>query len=238
MVGVDAEGRPRKFRSRRHYCFSHEGYLDECRRIVAAFAERYGRNPHLGAWQTDNEYGCHDTVLSYSNAARRAFRDWLREQFPAQGGNSGDIGALNRAWGNVFWSMDYADFDDIDLPKLTVTEPNPAYALAFRRFSSDQVRRFNRAQVEIIRAHSDAPISHNYMSRVTEFDHFAVGADLDIAAWDSYPLGFLEDRVGTSAEDHAISRARAIPTFKPFTMIFTGRSDGADGGSRNNSPAR
>ncbi len=70
---IDAEGRPGKFGSRRHYCFSHAGYLDECRRIVTALARRYGRNPHIGAWQTDNEYGCHDPVMSYSDAACRAF---------------------------------------------------------------------------------------------------------------------------------------------------------------------
>lgn len=216
MLARDAAGRPRKFGSRRHYCFSHEGYLDECRRIVAALARRYGRNPHLGAWQTDNEYGCHDTAISYSDAARSAFRDWLRSQFPAVGGNGGDIGALNRAWGNVFWSMDYADFADIDLPNLTVTEPNPAHSLAFRRFSSAQVVRFNRAQVDIIRAHSDAPIAHNYMGRVTEFDHFALGADLDIASWDSYPLGFLEDRVGASVADQRHFARQGDPDFQAF----------------------
>ncbi|MEZ5887933.1 MAG: beta-galactosidase [Paracoccaceae bacterium] len=216
MLAFDAEGRPRRFGSRRHYCFSHEGYLADCRRIVTEIARRYGRNPHVAAWQTDNEYGCHDTVLSYSDAARRAFRDWLRVRFPAESGNGGDIGALNRAWGNVFWSMDYADFDDIDLPNLTVTEPNPAHSLAFRAFSSDQVARFNRAQVEIIRAHSDAPIAHNYMGRVTEFDHFKLGADLDIASWDSYPLGFLEDRVGASAEDQRHFARQGDPDFQAF----------------------
>lgn len=195
MLAVDVEGRPRKFGSRRHYCFSHEGYKSECARIVTAMAKRYGDNPHVAAWQTDNEYGCHDTTISYSDAARKAFQTWLRGRYLGSG-NSGDIDALNRAWGNKFWSMEYDDFGQIDLPNLTVTEPNPAHSLAFRRFSSDQVVAFNRLQVDILRAHTDAPITHNYMGRITDFDHFAVGADLDIASWDSYPLGFLEDRVG------------------------------------------
>ncbi len=194
MLAVDAAGRPRGFGSRRHYDFSHQGYRAECARIVTRLAERYGANPHVAAWQTDNEYGCHDTALSWSNAAREAFRGWLRARYPGAG-NDGDIDALNTAWGNVFWSMEYRDFDEIELPNLTVTEPNPSHSLDFRRFSSDQVVAFNRLQAEIIRAHSPAPISHNYMGKVTEFDHFAVGADLDIATWDSYPLGFLEDRI-------------------------------------------
>jgi beta-galactosidase len=56
MLPVDRHGRPRRFGSRRHYDFAHPGYREECRRITRLLAERYGRHPHLGAWQTDNEY--------------------------------------------------------------------------------------------------------------------------------------------------------------------------------------
>ncbi|WP_372571913.1 beta-galactosidase [Ruegeria jejuensis] len=192
MLTVDADGKPRKFGSRRHYCFSHAGYLDECVRITEILARRYANNPHVAAWQIDNEYGCHDTTLSYSEAARRGFRNWLTARY-------GDVAALNRAWGNVFWSMEYGTFDEVDLPNLTVTDPNPSHVLAFRRYSSDQVVRFNRAQAEVLKAHTNAPLIHNYMGRVLEFDHFEVGDDLDIASWDSYPIGFLSDRLDEDA---------------------------------------
>ncbi|NSX55047.1 beta-galactosidase [Parasulfitobacter algicola] len=194
MLAVDANGHPRKFGSRRHYCFSHQGYRDECRRIVTLLAERYGANPHIAAWQTDNEYGCHDTTVSYSDAACREFRNWLAQKYQSPD-------ALNRAWGNVFWSMEYTDFDQIDLPNLTVTEANPSHHLDFLRFSSDQVVSFNRLQTDILRKHTDAPLIHNYMGRVLDFDHFDVGADLDIASWDSYPIGFLSDRL-EATDDH------------------------------------
>jgi beta-galactosidase len=191
MLAADSAGRPRTFGSRRHYCFSHRGYREESRRITRLLAERYGRNPHIHAWQTDNEYACHNTVLSYSDAARQGFRDWLARRYQSPQ-------ALNRAWGNVFWSMEYADWSDIDLPNLTVTEANPSHRMDFYRYSSDMVVEFNRIQTDEIRRHSDAPISHNYMGRVTDFDHFATGADLDIATWDSYPIGFLSDRIEES----------------------------------------
>ncbi len=209
MLAVDAQGRARRFGSRRHYCFSHAGYLEDCRRIVTALAQRYGGNPHVAAWQTDNEYGCHDTIYSYSNAARRAFRTWLAQKYQSPQ-------ALNRAWGNVFWSMEYDSFDQIDLPNLTVTEPNPAHVLDFKRFSSDQVVAFNRAQVDILRRHTDAPIAHNYMGRIVEFDHYKVGADLDIASWDSYPLGFLSDRLEASADHKAAFLRQGDPDFQAF----------------------
>ena len=194
MLAVDAANNTRKFGSRRHYDFSHLPYRDECKRIATLMAERYGRNPHVAAWQIDNEYDCHDTTLSYSDAAKHGFQDWLAQKYQS-------TDALNRAWGNVFWSMDYDTFDQIELPNLTVTEPNHPHQLAFRQYSSDQVVAFNKVQADAIRAHSDAPLIHNYMGRITTFDHWKVGADLDIASWDSYPIGFLSDRIeGTDKE--------------------------------------
>ena len=189
MLPVDIHGRVRGFGSRRHYDFSHEGYLAEAKRITRTVAERFGRHPTVAMWQTDNEYACHDTVLSWSTAARDGFRRWLREKY-------GAIGALNERWGNVFWSMEYRDFDAIELPNPTVTEPNPAHRLDFRRYGSATVARFDAAQVAILRELSpDRSISHNFMGREVAFDHFEVGAKLDVAAWDSYPLGFLLDRL-------------------------------------------
>ena len=209
MLALDKDGKPRGFGSRRHYCFSHQGYRGDCARIVTALAERYGKNPHVAAWQTDNEYACHATTLSYSKAATQGFRNWLAQKYQSPD-------ALNRAWGNVFWSMEYSDWTEIGLPNLTVTEPNPAHVMDFRRFASDEVVSFNRLQTDILRKHSAAPIAHNYMGAVTEFDHFATGADLDIASWDSYPLGFLSDRIPTAA-DHKLRFVRqGDPDFQAF----------------------
>ncbi len=215
MLARDENGSLRKFGSRRHYCFSHMGYLEQCRDIVTRLAKRYGNNPYVAAWQTDNEYGCHNTSISYSAVARDGFCAWLRTVFRGKN-NDGDIAALNRAWGNVFWSMEYDSFEDIDLPNLTVTEANPAHVLAFRRYSSKKVVEFNRAQVDIIRQYCDTPIAHNYMGRITDFDHFEVGKDLDIASWDSYPLGFLEDRVGASKQEQIDFSLQGHPDFQAF----------------------
>jgi beta-galactosidase len=200
MIAIDAQGRPRGFGSRRHYCFSHRGYRAEAARITRALAERYGHHPGVTTWQTDNEYGCHDTVLSYSTAAREAFREWLTAEY-------GDIAALNAAWGTTFWSMEYRSFAEVELPYLTVTEANPAHCLAFRRFASNEVVSFNRAQVEILRALSPGrDITHNFMGFFTEFDHHAIGADLDVAGFDSYPLGFLDSSRFSDADKLTYAR--------------------------------
>lgn len=148
MLPVDPRtGRVRGFGSRRHYDFSSEAYRLEAVRITTALARRYGTNRHVAGWQTDNELCCHDTAPSGSDAARDAFRRWCAARYTT-------IETLNAAWGNVFWSMEYRDFDEIELPILTVTETSPAHRLAWRRFSSDQVIAWHQAMVDAIRAHA------------------------------------------------------------------------------------
>jgi beta-galactosidase len=220
MVAIDEQGRPRGFGSRRHYCFSHEGYRAECRRIVTALAERYGAHPAVVMWQTDNEYGCHDTVLSFSDAAAASFRGWLAARY-------GTVEALNAAWGNIFWSMEYRSFAEVDPPHLTVTEANPAHWLDYRRFASDQVASFNREQVDILRRLSPGvDITHNFMGFFTEFDHHDVGRDIDVATWDSYPLGFLE-QFWFSQEEKAAYLRQGHPDIAAFHHdLYRGCSNG------------
>lgn len=209
MLAVDAQGQPRGFGSRRHYCFSSPAYRAESARISTEVAQRYGQHPAVVAWQTDNEYGCHLTVLSYSAAARAGFRRWLAAHYDS-------IDALNTAWGTVFWSQEYNSFDDIDPPVGTVTEAHPAHRLDYRRFASDEVVAFNRVQTDILRQYSPGrDITHNFMGFFTEFDHHDVSADLDVATWDSYPLGFTQDFFVSAEEKRRYARTGHpdIPAF-------------------------
>ena len=55
---------------------SDVGRLDAVReRYFAISVERRLKHPAVVAWQTDNEYGCHDTVVSFTHgrAALDAF---------------------------------------------------------------------------------------------------------------------------------------------------------------------
>ena len=206
----DAEGRPRGFGSRRHVCLASPAWREETERICEIVAGRYGRHPAVAGWQLDNEYGCHDTVLSYAPHCRAAFRDWLRRRY-------GTVQALNEAWGTVFWSQEYAGFDEVELPAAAVTEMNPSHLLDYRRFASDQVADYHRLQAAIVRRRSPGRfIAHNFMGFFTGFDHFAVGRDLDVAAWDSYPLGFTNQRMGLDEGE----RARFARTGHPDAAAF------------------
>ena len=224
MLALDANGQPRGFGSRRHYCFSSPGYRQQSARITEALARRYGQHPAVVAWQTDNEYGCHQTVLSYSAAARQGFRQWLQNQYS-------NVAALNRAWGTVFWSQEYRSFAEIDPPVATVTEAHPAHRLDYRRFASDQVRAFNRIQADILRQHAPGrDVVHNFMGFFTEFDHHDLSADLDVATSDSYPLGFTQDFFLSAEEKRRYARTGHpdIPAF--HHDLYRGMCQGANRG--------
>ncbi|HEY8383271.1 MAG TPA: beta-galactosidase [Microvirga sp.] len=209
ILPVDEKGQVRGFGSRRHYSFSAPVWLAESRRIVEEVARRYGEHPGLAGWQTDNEYGCHDTILSWGPHDLAAFKDWLRRRYQTPE-------RLNEAWGNVFWSMELNAFDEAFLPNLAVTETNPAARLDFWRFSSDQVVAYNRMQVEILRAHSPGRfVTHNFMGLFHDFDHWDVGDDLDLATWDSYPIGFTE-RFPFSEEEKIRYARTAHPDMAAF----------------------
>jgi len=180
------DGQIKTFGSRRHYDFSSPVYRAFSRRMTRAVAERYGQHPAVVGWQTDNEFGWGDTAQSFTPAALSAFQQWLRSRYQT-------VEALNDAWGNVFWSMEYGDWQQIPLPNQAVAEVNPAHALDFLRFSSDQIAEFQEEQVAILRECSPGRfVTHNYMGFFSGFDHYRVSACLDFASWDSYPTGTLE----------------------------------------------
>ncbi len=189
ILPVDQYGHTRGFGSRRHYCFSSRRYREESLRIVTRLVERYGQHPTICGWQIDNELGHHGTVFSYSDDAVTGFRDWLARRYET-------IDRLNAAWGNVFWSMDYPGFDSVDPPGATVIEANPAHQLAWRRFCSDQVLGYCQRQATIIRqtVPEDIWITTNLVGHFYDYDHYPLTECIDLATWDSYPLGFIEEQ--------------------------------------------
>ena len=139
-------------------------------------------------------------MLSWGAEDLKAFRDWLRRRYqsPEQ---------LNEAWGSAFWSMEVQNFDEVALPNLTVTEPNPAARLDFWRFPSEQVAAYDRMQCEIIRRHSPGRwITHNFMGFFNGFDHWALGERPRFRL-----LGFLSDR-----------HRRALPVQRPGALALAG----------------
>lgn len=210
ILPVSADGQVRGFGSRRHYRFASSRYRTEALRISSALLERYAEHPAVVGWQLDNEYGCHDTTLSFAEDDRREFQRWLGERYAS-------IEALNSAWGTQFWSQTYGDFGAVELPVATVTEANPAHRMDYWRFANDALCAFNREQSELLRQRIPAShwITHNFMGNFVDFDHFEAAKAIDVASWDSYPLGFL-DQGWFSNDEKQLYRRIGHPDWAAF----------------------
>jgi len=175
---------PKSFGIRRHYCFNNEHYHEHSKGIAGAMAGHYCGNPAVIGWQTDNELGCHDTTRCYCKNCAAAFRRWLRARY-------GSLADLNEAWGTVFWSQEYNEWEQIPLPWKSVESQmahNPSLLLDFYRFSSDSVVAFQKMQIDILRDLCPRHfITHNLMGLFDQVDYFDLAADLDFVSWDNYP---------------------------------------------------
>jgi beta-galactosidase GanA len=162
ILPIDAHGLVAKpFGARRHYCCTVPAYQEYTCRIVTAMAAHYADNPHIIGWQIDNELG-NVYMLSrarcYCESCRQGFVEWLKRKYAT-------LDALNDAWGTVFWSQEYSDWDQLVLPSRgTVGEGlNPSHVLDYYRFSSDSWAEYTRRQADILRAYAgDRWISTNF----------------------------------------------------------------------------
>ena len=203
ILPVDREGRTVWPGGRQHWRPTSPVFREYALALVTAIAERYGSHPALAAWHVSNELGCHN-VYDYSDDAARAFRGWLQDRYET-------IEALNDAWGTAFWSQQYGDWEQILPPRLAATHPNPTQQLDFKRFSSDVLKDYLRAESEILRrATPDVPVTTNFMvsTGIPGMDYADWAADVDFVANDHYvrpgpqamdELSFSANRTGNIA---------------------------------------
>ncbi|MDT7839816.1 beta-galactosidase [Streptomyces justiciae] len=142
--------------ARQHWRPTSPVFREHALRLVREMATRYADHPALVAWHVSNELGCHN-VYDYSDDAARAFRDWLRARY-------GTLEALNHAWGTAFWSQRYSDWEQILPPRLAASHPNPTQQLDFKRFSSDVLKDYLRAERDLLKEITpDVPVTTNFM---------------------------------------------------------------------------
>ncbi|SEI14213.1 MULTISPECIES: beta-galactosidase [unclassified Leifsonia] len=187
VLPVADDGTTRFPGGRQAWCPSSPVYRRYALTLVEAVAERYGAHPAVRLWHVSNELGCHN-ALCYCGASAAAFRRWLQTRY-------GSLDALNRAWGTSFWSQRYSDWEDILPPLRTLSSRNPGQVLDFHRFSSDELLDHYRAEAEIIRRHSAAPVSTNFMvtAHIRNLDYWTWAPEMDVIANDHYLDHRLDD---------------------------------------------
>ncbi len=181
VLRVSYDGALLRHGSRRHYNYTSPLYQGKSRAVTRALAEHYREHPAVIGWQTDNELNCHLDV-SFAASDHEAFRVWCRERH-------GTLEKLNHAWGTAFWSQTYHAWEEIWLPRPTVTYQNPGLLLDFYRFTSDATIRFAVMQYRILK--EVAPhqfVTHNAFQSMTNVDlQRFVDEAVDFVSYDSYP---------------------------------------------------
>ncbi len=183
VLVVDSKGQRRNHGSRAHASWSSETYKRYVVRIATELAKRFGGNPHVWGWQIDNELS-HYGTYSYSDADRDAFRAWLQKRYRT-------IDALNKAWGNVFWSQTYQRFDQIDLPNPDemIAQVNPHARLDYQRWFAESAADYIRLQAETLRKHARSQwVTTNYMTFHEPISPALSGKDLEIMTSTMYPV--------------------------------------------------
>jgi beta-galactosidase len=210
MLTRNHEGAIRWPGSRQHWAPTSPDYRRLASELVRSTVERYRDHPAVVLWHVNNELGCH-TVYDYSDQAAAAFRGWLRAHY-------GSIDALNDAWGTMFWSQRYTDFEQIVPPRLAPYSVNPSGLLDFRRFSSDALLEILRMEKGIIRdAGAVQPITTNMIGPWPFCDYWGWAEELDVIADDNY----VDPRDPSAFRNAAFARdlMRSLKPGRPWLLM-------------------
>jgi beta-galactosidase len=220
--------------SRRHYNYTSRVYRTKSQAITEALAQHYRAHPAVIGWQIDNELNCHLDV-SFAPSDHGAFRIWCQERYET-------LEALNQAWGTAFWSQTYSSWEQVWLPRPTVTYQNPTLLLDFFRFTSDMTIRFAAMQRQIIKRIAPHQfVTHNAFQTMISVDlQKFVQEAVDFVSYDSYPEFKVSDltlpaRFRDRSESRHLSRMRGIST-KFMVLEQQSGPSGQIGGVLNGNP--
>jgi beta-galactosidase len=161
--------------TRNHSNWNSELYRRFAREIDERLAKRFGHNPYVIGWQIDNEY----SKQSFDVATQEQFHGWLEHRY-------GSLAKLNEIWTTAYNNQTYSNWDQISLVD-GKGDNNPGLWLDSKRFITDSLRAYQAVQIAAIRKYADPrqKLTTNLMGWYDLFDHYVIGQDLDVIAWDN-----------------------------------------------------
>jgi beta-galactosidase len=173
------DGRNRGYGGRRNVCVNNKNYIEYAIRIVGAIAEHYKDNRNVIGYQIDNELMA-EKPYCYCETCQKEFRDWLKQKYTT-------IDELNKAWGLVFWSLSFSNWDEVTIPRAC---NQPSALFNFYKFSSDSYIKFANISANEIRKFSkNKMVTHNICSSgfLYRMDLYKLFSKLDVVSIDNYP---------------------------------------------------
>lgn len=185
ILSEDINGNKRVFGGRRQYCFNSNIYRQYSRKIVEKLISHYKEEEAIIAWQIDNEFGHEGSDFCYCEQCHIAFQKFLEDKYKT-------IEKLNDTYGTIFWGQTYNDFDEIPLPKKTITTHNPSLQLDFARFRDASINSYAKMQIDIVRQlkGEHQQITHNFYGGFFDkcYNQNTMAEELDFASYDNYPV--------------------------------------------------
>ena len=180
------DGNKRVFGGRRQYCFNSKIYNEYSKKIISKLANHYKDEKVIVAWQIDNEFGHEGSDICYCKECEREFKEYLKNEY------DNDIKKLNNIWGTIFWSQTYNDFEEIPLPRKTITTHNPSLRMEWERFRSISIEKYAKMQVDLLKQilGKDSVILHDFSGGYFDksYDFSKVAKHIDVVAYNNYPV--------------------------------------------------
>lgn len=181
----DNNGVKKAFGGRRQYCYNSPVYLDYSLKLVEQLIRHYKDEQAIEAWQIDNEFGHEGSDMCYCENCHKAFQQYLKDKYET-------IETLNDTYGTIFWGMTYNSFEEIPVPKKTITVHNPSMMLDWARFRSYSLVKFAETHIDLVRRLKG---EHQLITTNLPggfFDKWFAHADLcrklDVVSYDNYPV--------------------------------------------------
>jgi beta-galactosidase len=185
ILSEEIDGNKKVFGGRRQYCYTSKTYRDYSRKISKKLVSHYKDEEAIISWQVDNEFGHEGSDMCYCDNCHMDFQKFLKNKYK-------NIDELNERYGTIFWGQTYNDFNEIPIPKITITTHNPSLRLDWSRYRSFTLNRYAIEQFNIVKAHKGehqkvtTNASGGFFNKY--FDHDEQFKDLDFASYDNYPV--------------------------------------------------
>jgi beta-galactosidase len=213
ILETNENGRSSDHGSRQTVSFSSTFFRQYALKMVEKLAQHYGNDKRIMGWQIDNEPR---VFYDYGVDAQQRFRSWLKNRY-------GTIEALNITWGTAFWSQQYSDFSQINIPIYAQWGMNLNQILDHTRFINEETATFLDEQARTIRKYTipEQWITTNYIPNY-QSGYIGRSRELDFITYTKYMVSGYNRGIGLAGYRIGDPESIAMSNdfFRPFAGIY------------------